>query len=285
MPPAQPAAFECRPASDIPQQGLRDAFNASFADYLIPLPPLDDALWAAFVQRQGIELALSPVAWREGMVIAFAFVTPREGQRTRIAAMGARPAERGSGAARHLLQRCVEDARHRGQRWIELEAFATNERAQRLYRSQGFAPVCALHGWRSEPGQGLSRDEAIGAVAREDAARWLDAWDRARPEHLPFQVSGAAVAAAPGEVQAWRLGSAQLVFNLAADGNVAVTSLVDTEPEPVHAARLLGALRRRHPDRALVAPPLHRVDGASRAFAAAGWARQPLWQWLLRLPL
>ena len=266
------------PADAVSPDALRTAFNASFADYLLKFPPFDAAAWRTFVQRQGVDLAASRAALRDAAVVAFSMITPRTQQRTRIAVMGAVPSERGSGVAASLLEEAIANAQARGDHWLELEVFRTNHRAVALYRRHGFEPVCELHGWRAAPGQGRAQVCDVNEVARAAASRWLVTLDDA----LPWQASGAAVQAAPAEVQAWQLGKAQLVFTLGADNSAAVVSLADRDPSHVAATELLAAMRQRFPVHTLAAPECQRSDGASRAFEAAGWARQPLMQWFMR---
>jgi ribosomal protein S18 acetylase RimI-like enzyme len=272
-------------ASAVPVDALRIAFNASFADYLVRFPPFDAAGWAVMLQRQGSALGHSLVGLRGDTVVAFALVTPRPPGRTRIGVMGALPDERGRGSAARLLDAAIAAARDRGDASIELEVFAQNERALALYRSRGFAPVCALHGYAADA---LARDGASPtpqAVSRAEAVAWLEAADRDEPQRWPWQVMGQALAASPGEPIAWRQGRAQLVFRADDPGLVAVLSLIDRDASQPDATALLHALRAQYPDRALRTPPLHRDDGPARAFDAAGWARQDLHQWLMRCAL
>jgi ribosomal protein S18 acetylase RimI-like enzyme len=273
------------PADEVPLAAMREAFNASFADYLLKFPPFDAAAWETFLQRQGVDLSRCRAALRGSVVTAFILITPRTQRRTRIAVMGAVPAERGSGVAARLLDEAIGHTRAHGERWLELEVFSTNARAVALYRARGFEPVCDLVGWRAEPVQGLARAQAVNDMTREEAAHWLEALDEERPERLPWQASGASVQAAPGEARAWQLGSAQLVFTLTTPSSASVLSLVDRDGTQASAASLLAALRQRHPSHTLTAPQWQRDDETTHAFESAGWTRQPLMQWLMRRAL
>jgi ribosomal protein S18 acetylase RimI-like enzyme len=276
------AALRFARADQVPAAALMDAFNAAFADYLLRFPPLDAEGWRQFVARQGADPALGRVALRGDEVVAFLLVTPRPSGGSRIAVMGARPAERGSGVAAALLDGAIEAARERGELSVELEVFAQNPRALALYRSRGFETVCSLYGYAAPPAQAAADKPTKDVVGRDAAVRWLAEVDAAEP----WQVSGAAVAAAPGEVLCWRRADAQLVFRADASvGPVAVVSLIDRDPAQGSAVALLAALRAEYPTRTLQAPQLQRDDGAARAFDAAGWARLPLHQLLLRLHL
>ncbi|MCE9522523.1 MAG: GNAT family N-acetyltransferase [Alphaproteobacteria bacterium] len=270
-------------AAVVSAAALCDAFNASFADYLLPFPTMDLAGWQVFVRRQGCDLAWSFAASRGEVVTAFALVTPRPWQRSRIAVMGARPDERGSGVAARLLDDAIAAAAARGDRWIELEAFAQNERAVKLYLSRGFVPIDSLYAYVAEPPLGTAADGDVVEIAREDAAQWACDFDRDDPGLLPWQVGGEAMLRIPGNAQAWRLGDAQMVFQ-DSDAAVAVTSLLDRGTAG-DAQALLAALRHRYSQRVLRAPQLHRKLGPARAFEDAGWSRQPLHQLFLRRQL
>jgi ribosomal protein S18 acetylase RimI-like enzyme len=269
-------------AATVPAAALCDAFNAAFSDYLLKFPILDADGWRAFVQRQGIDVSMSSVACRGNVVVAFATITPRPFQRTRIAVMGARPTERGSGAAAQLLDQAIAASNARGDRWIELEAFAQNERAVRLYRSRGFEAVDEMPGYIAAPSEGLARDAEVTEVSKDDAAAWACALDREDSAYWPWQVGGEAILAAVVPLRAWRLGSAQLVFQDIDAVTLSVQSLIDRDGAQSDAVRLIAVLRHRHPAHTLRAPQIQRASGPARAFVEAGWTRQPLHQLLMR---
>jgi ribosomal protein S18 acetylase RimI-like enzyme len=269
-------------ASRVAPAELCGAFNEAFSDYLLKFPILDLDGWRAFVGRQGIDIERSRVAVRGDTVVAFGMITPRPLQRTRIAVMGARIAARGSGAAPRLLDDAVAASVARGDRWIELEAFAQNERAVRLYRSRGFEADADLLGFVAAPSQGLARDEAAREVSRDEAAAWATTVDQDNPALLPWQVGGEAILVALGSPRAWRVGEALLVFTEVNADTITVSVLLDRDAAQRDAVRLIGALRHRYPQALLKAPQIQRADGAAVAFVAAGWTREPLYQHLMR---
>ncbi|MBL8782837.1 MAG: GNAT family N-acetyltransferase [Alphaproteobacteria bacterium] len=271
-------------AATVPAASVCDAFNAAFSDYLLKFPVLDAEGWRAFVRRQGIDVSLSSVACRYDAVVAFATITPRPLQRSRIAVMGARPTERGSGAAARLLDEAIAASEARGDRWIELEAFAQNERAVRLYRSRGFESIDEMPGFIAAPSEGLGQDADVIEVSNEDAAAWACAFDREHSAYLPWQVGGEAILAAVVPLRAWRLGSAQLVFQVVDGATLTVQSLIDRDSAQRDALRLVAAWRHRYPAHTLRAPQIQRASGPARAFTDAGWTRQPLHQLLMRRP-
>lgn len=276
------AAFNVVRAATLPAEALCDAFNAAFANYVVTFPTLDVNAWRATTERQGVDLRRS-LAAREGeTVMAFALVTPRGGGVTRIATMGARPEARGTGAAGALLDQAMAEAQARGDATAELEVFAQNERAFRLYRSRGFQPVCTLCGFEAAGGRGS--DAPVVEVSRDDGVSWAAAFERDERGALPWQVSAGATACAPGTQKIWRLGDAQIAW-LDGGDTIAVMSALDRDPTYAGAARLLAALAHRFPAHKLRAPQLQREVGPADAFERARWTRSPLYQYLMRCAL
>ena len=118
-----------RRGTDVPLEDLTAAVNKAFADYIVPIE-----IDANYLQSQ-VDLAGSYVACDDaGVIQAFCFLDshfgPKSG-RTRIGLYGAVPEARGTGVAKQLLKRVIDDVRASGAPHIELECFAQNERAIR----------------------------------------------------------------------------------------------------------------------------------------------------------
>lgn len=279
-------------AGTLAPEALHQAFSAAFSDYLIGPFQLSVSQWPRFLARQGAQLALSRAALRGGKVISFAFVAPRpELGSWRLAAMGSVPEARGSGAAAALLDDFVQRAAEAGMQRVELECFARNERALRLYEGRGFQRVHELHGYARAAGESRrpAAPAAAGlAVALQDAFDWLDAASRARGD-LPLQVTAASLREQPVPLMAWRRGSAQMVFADAggetAAGELTVLSLVDLDPAQRDAEALLAALLHERPGKRFAVPQLQRRDLGGDALHRQGFAPLPLHQWLMFRPL
>lgn len=288
MPNDTPAATLV-PGPDLAPAAWHAAFTAAFADYLIGPFNLTLAQWPGFLARQGVDLALSRAAVVDGALIAFALVAPRpERGRWRLGTMGALPAARGTGAAPALLDDFIARAHHHRIGTLELEVFAANERALRLYQGRGFEIVHPLRGYERAPGPTAGEAPSVQALALDEAWAWLDAVD-ARVADLPLQVTPrvlrVAGAAAPADapLQAWRHGGAQLVFGeQPAQQAVVVHSLVDLDPSQAGTQALAQALAARYPGHTLRVPALQRPDLGGDALQRAGFAQQPLHQWLMR---
>lgn len=273
-------------ADCIEPERLHAAFTAAFADYLIGPFMLAPADWPAFLARQAIDLAASRVALdTAGEVDAFAFVAWRDARRARLATMGARPSARGSGIAPALLDELIGRLAAQGVSTLELEVFAQNERALRLYRSRGFEVRHALHGYTMAcAASGDGPQTGITEVERSAAMAWLGAAAQ-RIDGLPLQVTPTCLAASPAPLVAWRAHDAQCVFHVADGATLRIASLVDLDAAQPGARALVRALAGRHPGHTLQVPALQRLDVGGQALRDAGALPQPLHQWLMVTPL
>lgn len=282
--------FELVAASAVSPERLHAAFVAAFADYLAGPFTLPEAEWVAFITRQAIALDQSRIALRHGDVVAFAYFGARPEQATwRLAAMGAVPATRGTGIARGLLTDGLRRAKAAGFSAMELEVFAQNQPALKLYADHGFSVRHELQAFRWD---GLDR----GADVQSPAALTEPCTERALPEawswiarskltDLPLQVTGTALRASPHDLQAWACGTAQLVFAVPAAGPVLIASLIDTTPSQGDALRLIEELLARFRGRMVRVPPLQRADLGGLALRRAGFTTEPLHQLLMVSPV
>ncbi len=82
------------------------------------------------------------VAEADGALVGWCMVLPREEEGFRhcgMLGMGLLPEWRGRGHGRELLEECVAQAREFGMERLELEVYASNGTAIRLYEHLGFA--------------------------------------------------------------------------------------------------------------------------------------------------
>ena len=154
---------------------------------------------------------------------------------------------------------------------LELEAFAQNERAVRLYRSHGFSIVHELHGFEGTIGTepALSPELHGDEVTLASAFAWLDEADRCVAD-LPLQVTTASLAALPDPLRAWRLDTAQIILSLNAQSAVAIHSLLDLDPRQQSADALVRGLRGLFAGCRVVVPPLQRLDLGGQALQRSG---------------
>lgn len=275
------------PADAIAPATLHAAFAAAFSDYLLGPFNLSLAQWPAFLGRQAADLTLSRAALRGDRLLAFALVAPRpEIGHWRLATMGAVPEARGSGAAPALLDDLIARAAAAGMRGVELECFAQNERAQRLYRSRGFDAIHPLHGYARAASAAAGEtpaDPNIRIVDLPAAFAWLDRCSLELGD-LPLQVTPVSLRAQPVALQAWQLGAAQLVFSVNGADSVAIQSLVDSDAKQADAQALAARLLREYPQHRVIVPQLQRPDLGGEALERLGFERQPLHQLLMQRP-
>lgn len=275
------------PTDQVAPAALHAGFGRAFADYLAGPFDLPLAQWPGFLLRQGVDLSLGRAAVDDrGTVLAFALVAPRPAlARWRLATMGAGPEARGSGAAALLMEDLLLRARTAGCRALELEAFAQNERALRLYRRHGLVERHALHGYEHHaPGGDPVAPPADLACTPDQALDWLRKAE-AQVVDLPLQVCATVVGALAVPWTAWRRGSAQLVFTGDRATGLVVRSLIDLDAAQHDAQALLQALAAAHPGARIQVPPLQRTDLGGAAALRCGHASQALHQWFMRLDL
>lgn len=269
------------PATGFTADALAACFTEAFENYLIGSMVLDAATLPRFLARQGAELSLSRcVVDDAGALLGLCFVGAFGDRRRRVGGMGLRPAARGTGAARRLLRQVVDDAREAGCDAVELEVFAQNEPAVRLYRSEGFDELAPLWGFERAPGAADGGADTPKRIGLRCAGRWL--LGRGHPD-LPYQVSGHAVAGMDAATTtAWRLGRGLLMFTEPAADRIGVAVLNDLDPAQRDAERLLRALVARFPRHTIRVPQLVREDVAGGALRAAGFVALPLHQLQMR---
>lgn len=269
---------------------LAACFTAAFDGYLAGSIVMDAQALPHFLDRQGAELRLSLCVEHEGRLAGLCFVGEfgrRDAQGCslrcrRVGGMGVVPAARGSGASRQLLQRAIADARAAGCDQLELEVFAQNTPAVRLYQAFGFETLAPLWGFERDAGALPPPAVRPKPIAPRCAATWMAARG---PVDLPYQVGAHAIAKLPAGSTLWRIGRALLVFSESQPGRLAVPLLVDLHREQGDARALLAALVHAHPGHAVRVPQLMRDDVAGEALRAMGFRPLALHQLQMRLRL
>lgn len=274
-------------ADTFPAADLHAANLAAFSDYIAGPMQLTFDQWPSLIERQGIDLGRSRVAVRDGAIASYAFVCPRpESGRWRLGIMGALPAARGSGAAPALIDDFLTRAKAEGMVHAELECFAANERALRLYRRHGFEVAFPLSGWKlpadAASASAPARDASVREVREIDRAAafaWLEEAER-RIAWLPFQNTARCQAAQVRPLAFWQCGSALMLFSVLEGTPPHIHVLVDLDPALHDAETLARAIRAAHPD--AFAPPILRDDLGGLALERAGFVRPALNQVLMR---
>lgn len=270
---------------------LAACFTAAFDGYIAGSFVMDAQTLVPFLDRQGADLALSRCVERDGALVGLCFVgeferCSAEGgtlRCRRVGGMGVVAAARGSGASRQLLQQVIDDARAAGCDQLELEVFAQNDPAVRLYRAFGFEEVAPLWGFEREAGDLPALPSGTPKrMARRCAAQWVAVRG---PRDLPYQLSAHTVAKAPDGSTLWRLGKALAIFSEPQPGRLALSLLVDMRRNQADARALLAALIHAHPAHAIRVPQLMRDDCAAEALRDLGFRQLALHQLQMRLRL
>lgn len=155
------------PASEFSLQQLADVYNEARSDYLVPMP-MTPAHLGRYIAVYDVDLAASAVATRGAAALGLCLLGLR-GERAWITRLGVVPRARRAGCARALLARCLDSARERGARLVQLEVIADNVPAQRLFQASGFSPRRRLLVMRRRAGLPLPLQPVP-----PPAPRWLD---------------------------------------------------------------------------------------------------------------
>lgn len=126
---------------------LTDILNACFEAYLVPVTQSVEG----FVQRfsaEGMSLIDSRV-WLAGDEPAAIAIVARRGNMARLAAFALRPAWRGKGLGRKLMQELLTFLQQQEIETVSLEVIRDNHAAVALYQSLGFTRRYGLCGYLS----------------------------------------------------------------------------------------------------------------------------------------
>ncbi|KDO30932.1 hypothetical protein SPRG_04835, partial [Saprolegnia parasitica CBS 223.65] len=165
----------------------------------------------------------------------------------------------------------------------ELEVFAQNEKALRLYESRGLATASPLFGYVAEPSKVPTTSVCTpDFLDASTAFAYLASLPLAMD--LPLQVLPTTLRLSSAPFECWKLGDALLVFAAKDDATVHVACLVDPSPSQQHARLLVQELRHRFAHATCSVPPLQRLDAGGLGLEDAGFERMPLHQLLLRRP-
>lgn len=135
------------PATQFSSAQLTDILNACFEAYLVPVTQSVEG----FVQRfsaEGMSLIDSRV-WLAGDEPAAIAIVARRGNMARLAAFALRPAWRGKGLGRKLMQELLTFLQQQEIETVSLEVIRDNHAAVALYQSLGFTRRYGLCGYLS----------------------------------------------------------------------------------------------------------------------------------------
>ena len=118
----------------------------------------------------------------------------RRGNTARLSALAVAPGRRGTGLARLMLERVINESRERGDETLELEVFESNFSAVRLYKSCGFQQFDRLLGFERSTDVSI---ESTGPLLRVPGGGKFGTALAMDPSYnLPWQLAAECVAAA-----------------------------------------------------------------------------------------
>jgi GNAT superfamily N-acetyltransferase len=272
--------LELKTASDYPLPDLVQTLNRGFEGYLVPIH-LSLSQFLDKVRKDNIDLSSSRVLLADDKPSGIALIA-RRGWTSRLAAMGNAAEIRGSGAGSWFMERLIEEARRRGDREMVLEVIEQNERAVGLYRKYGFSVVRRL----------------IGLIRREAAELDDQPLLEFDPRHmgvliakhglpdLPWQLSTETIAQMTPPVHGYCNDHAHIVISDPEETHVVIWSLLVGPESRGHrrGAEIVKAVIAHHPGRTWHVPAIYPEE-MGRAFEQAGFEREELSQWQMRLKI
>jgi ribosomal protein S18 acetylase RimI-like enzyme len=158
--------LEIRSLAGVGWEALAAAFNAAFADYVVPMV-MTPASLAAMQHRRGYDAACSFGAFDGEHLVGFV-LTCLDGDRAYNSGTGVVAAHRRGGLARRLVEAVIARATETGRmRSYVLEVIDSNAGAAALYRGLGFVETRGLACWGYAP-EAASGDPAIAPLPAPD---------------------------------------------------------------------------------------------------------------------
>jgi ribosomal protein S18 acetylase RimI-like enzyme len=278
--------FEIVPAHALSLSEQAEVANKAFAGYVGGWTDLDAETLARFLTMQGSDLLYSRFIRLNSELVGFGYIN-RTANILRLSGMGVVPEARGSGAARMLLEKLLEEGEHRGDEAMVLEVIEQNPRAQALYRRHGFRELGRLLGWRRSADAGPPQDEPIRGeeVPTLSAVRIPAARDF--PE-IPWQISRHAVAKA-GVARAFRTETVCVVIGDPEATPVRIYAAISVDPPHgvvwKELRALLAGVMARFPHREFFAPAIFPEEFGTHLFEPLGFQQEPISQFLMRREL
>lgn len=273
-----------RPVAELTSAQCAAAMEHCFAGYIVPVRVTPES-WERRFRGEHLDPFASRVYERDGQPAAVLFVT-RRGWTSRVGGMAVAKDLRGAGLGRRVMGEAIADARARGDHALLLEVIEQNTPAVKLYASLGFRPVRRLVGWKWTP------PEDAGNPA--DALREIDPLEVSRviqregEADLPWMLAPetASAATAPARAFALENGAYALVGNPQAE-TVSLSALVVPRADRRRGwgTRMLRALAAAFPGRTWQVVAIVPEDLAPEFFVHAGWERQAITQFEMRLDL
>lgn len=278
--------FEIVPAHELSLAEQAAVANRAFAGYIGGWSDLDAGTLARFLTMQGSDLLYSRFVRVNSELVGFGYIN-RTANILRLSGMGVVPEARGSGAARALIEKLLEEGEERADDAMVLEVIEQNPRARALYRRHGFRELGRLLGWRRSADAGLPQDKPIGGDEVPTISALRIPAVRDYPE-LPWQISRHALAKAP-LARAFRTETVCVAIGDPEATPVRIYAAMAVDP--LHGLvwkelrGLLASVIARFPHREFFAPAIFPEEFGTHLFAPLGFKQEPISQFLMRREL
>jgi ribosomal protein S18 acetylase RimI-like enzyme len=272
--------FEIESASSFPLPDLVKILNQGFEGYFIPIQ-IEIVDFLNMLRKDGIDLTASRVLVTDDHPVGIALIA-RRGWSSRLAAMGIAREKRGTGAGSWFMGQLIKDAYQRGEREMSLEVIEQNEPAVKLYQKSGFQILRRLIGLICKD----ALDEEQSTLQEID----LREMGRLISQHglmdLPWQLSGESIAQMNPPAHAYRKGQANVVISNPEAERVVIWSLLVEEKARGNGlgTDMLKSIMAHYKRKTWHAPAIFPEEFES-VFTKAGFKREELSQWQMRLPL
>jgi ribosomal protein S18 acetylase RimI-like enzyme len=280
---SEPENVVSRPLAEVTAAYAAAAMQHCFEGYIVPIRTTPET-WERRFRGEHLDPFASRVYERDGQAAAVLFVC-RRGWTSRVGGMAVAADARGQGLGRRVMQDAIGDARARGDRTLLLEVIEQNTPAVKLYKSLGFRMARRLVGYRWDP---VPLKGPAGALREIDPLQLARVVVREGEPELPWMLCAETLSAATLPARAWSLENRAfaLIGNPDAD-TLALAALVVPRAHRRQGwgTRMLRALATAFPGRPMQAVAIVPDDLAPEFFARAGWERQGISQYEMRLDL
>jgi ribosomal protein S18 acetylase RimI-like enzyme len=227
----------------------------------------------------------SRLYYNEGTPAAVVMIA-RRGWTSRLAAMAIAPEFRGRGVGKEVMRVALEEATLRKDRTMILEVIEHNSAAVSLYTKLGFRPIRKLVGYGFEPHDVRNHGSDCERLREIDpliVARLIA--QEGEPD-LPWMAMPETLAAATPPAQAFHLD--EMAYAIVADPSaekIVIRALLvrKTHRRQGWGSRMLCALEAFFSDRPLAISALVPENMAPGLFLNAGWKRQTLNQFEMKI--
>jgi len=273
-------SLDIRSASDYRLPDLTQLLNLSFENYPVPVT-FNLLQFLTMIRKDSVDLVASRVLLADEQLAGIALIA-RRGWTSRLAAMGIVQSQRGQGAGSWFMEKIIQEARERNDKEMVLEVIEQNDPAVRLYQKCGFQSVRRLIGLICKNAKESVRN-SLEMIDLREAGSLIS---QRGLSDLPWQLAGETIAHMNPPARAYRNGPALVVISNPNVEHVVIWSLL-VEPEARGKNLGVDMLQRviaEHPGKTWHVPAIFPEE-FGRIFEQAGFEREELTQWQMRLKL